>query len=199
MISIILLPIFCLCFFIKRDALKKYGAINIAIWDGKELDIGTIGIQKYLDTKKYYIFNLTGDSNTDRIKFNESEKIIRKIIKTKDSINGVKFHFEKKSQYWSFIRAVEILKAENAEFFVPYKNDIWFTNPKIKHDEKKIKTWVCGNVSNKKQINVNENNSKIEFEKIAENIKKYIVPIILYLGMVYFTFRKNKIGNKGIR
>lgn len=42
-------------------------------------------------------------------------------------------------------------------------------------------------VTNHKKI---EMDSKINWVQIIENIKKYFAPIILYLGMIYFTFKK---------
>jgi hypothetical protein len=188
LISIILLPIICILHLKSIDAFTHYGVMNIYIWDGKEENIGTKGITKFLNSKKYTIVDLTGDNNSDKTKLNIAEKNVRKLILTNDTISGIKFHFGEKSQYWAFIRVLDILAIEKAKFYVPYKNDIWFTNPKprkINKNLKHIETWDCGYKPNY----INESES-IKWSEIKAIIEKYYLPIIAYFLMLIFTIKR---------
>ncbi|UOK42154.1 MULTISPECIES: hypothetical protein [Flavobacterium] len=191
LISIILLPIMCILFLKSRDAFTQYGSITLATWDGK---IFYNEITTFLNSKKFTKVTLTGDYDSDKIKLINSKKEIQRLISTKDSINGIQFHFDEKSKYWSYVKVVEILQDENAQFYVPYKNDIWFTNPKL--PKKETKTFVCGNTVN--MICVSEK-PNFNLDIIQNIVKKYYLIIIIYLLMVYFTIRKIYSLNKGIR
>jgi uncharacterized protein YktA (UPF0223 family) len=183
LISIILLPICCILYLKSIDAFTHYGSIDLYAWNGKDFKKETI---QFLNSKKFKIINLTGDSVSDKKKLNIAQKEIKKIISTKDSIRGIKFHFEKKSEYWSYVRVIEILEIENAKVYLPYKNDIWFANPR--EPKKKIKTFVCG--TRYSTIYIDKTESKIKWQEIIEVLKKYYLPIIAYILMVFFTFKR---------
>lgn len=188
LISIILLPILCILYLKSINAFTHYGVMNFQMWDGKEENIGTKGITKFLNSKKYTIVNLTGDNNSDKIKLNIAEKNVKKFILSNGTISGIKFHFGEKSEYWTFIRVLDILAIEKAEFYVPYKNDIWFTNPKprkINKNIKHIEPLHCGYIP----IYINESES-FESSEIKELVKKYYLPIIAYFLMLIFTIKK---------
>ena len=102
---------------------------------------------------------------------------------------------KKKLEYWVFVKVLDILESEKAEFYVPYKNDIWFTNPR--QPKKKIKTFVCGTTYN--NIYIDETDSKIEYQKIIELAKTFYLSIIAFFLMLFFTFRRIVKEKKAIR
>ncbi|OAZ04127.1 hypothetical protein [Flavobacterium succinicans] len=196
LISIILLPVFCLIYLKSIDAFTNYGSIDLYRWNGKDFKKETT---QFLNSKKFKIVNLTGNIDSDRAKLNIAQKDIKKIISTKDSIKGIKFHFEKKSEYWSFIRVIEILQIEKAKVYLPYKNDIWFANPrtpKPNKNSKQIKSFVCGT---QYTIYVDETESNIKWQEIIVVLKKYYLPIIAYILMIFFTFKRIMHERKGNR
>ena len=195
LISIILLPIFCLIYLKSIDAFTQYGSIDLYTWDGKEDSIITKGLSKFLNSKKYTIVTLTGNINSDERKLNIAQKNIQKLISSKDTINGIRFHFDQKSQYWAFVKVLDILQVENAKFYVPYKNDIWFANPR--EPKKKIRTFVCGTRSS--TIYIDKTESKIKWQEIFIVLKKYYLPIITYILMIFFTFKRIMHERKGNR
>lgn len=188
LISILLLPLFCILYLKNIDAFTHYGVMNVYMWDGKETDFETKGITTFLNSKKYTIVNLTGDNNSDNRKLNIAEKNVRKLILSNDTISGIKFHFGNKSKYWTYIRVLDILAIEKAKFYVPYKNDIWFTNPKPRKIDKNLKPiepMYCGY----RPIYINESES-IKWNEIKEIVKKYYLPLIVYILMLIFTIKK---------
>ena len=178
-----MLPILCVIYLKNNDAFTNYGSIKLYTWNGKDFEPE---ITQFLNSKKFTVDNLTGNTNSDKVKLNDAEQKIKKLIISKDSINGIKFHFEKKSEYWTFVKVLDILESEKAKFYVPYKNDIWFTNPR--QPKKEIKTFVCGTPYF--SIIIDERDSKIEYQKIIELAKTYYLSIIAYFLMLFFTFRR---------
>lgn len=188
-ISILLLPILCIFYLKSNGAFIRYGSIDLHVWDGKELDIGTKGISDFLKTKKYITITLTGDEKTDKTKLRFAEQKVETIIRTKDSVLGVKFHFEKKSQYWAYIKVLDILSVNKAPFYVPYKDDIWFTNSRERKkvlSDLKIQPLDCGTREYVTYIN----NDKKERFAIKDFIMSYYPSIIIYLMMIFFAFKK---------
>jgi hypothetical protein len=183
LISIIMLPILCVIYLKNNDAFVNYGSIELETWNGKDFEPE---ITKFLNSKKFTVVTLTGNINSDKTKLNDAEQKIKRLIISKDSINGIKFHFEKKSEYWTFVKVLDILESEKARFYVPYKNDIWFTNPR--QPKKKIKTFVCGTPYFYNYID--KRDSKIEYQKIIDLAKTYYLSIIAYFLMIFFTFRR---------
>ncbi|MDJ1484133.1 hypothetical protein QNI16_26785 [Cytophagaceae bacterium YF14B1] len=74
--------------------------------------------------RNYTHITLTGDNETDKIKLDYSQIRIREIVQSKDSSNGVLFHFSDTAKYWTFVRALDICKIENISDYAPYKNDL---------------------------------------------------------------------------
>jgi hypothetical protein len=186
LISILLLPVLCGIFLKSRDAFTSYGVIPIQVWDGKDYKNE---VTHFLHSKKFTTVNLTG--NCDAIKLKKASKKIRIITLFKDSVNGVRFHFEKKSEYWSYIKVLDILQIEKAKLYVIYKNDIWFANPKEPKPNKnlkQIKLYHCSYSQN--IIETGEVTSVTIWQKISEIIKVYYLPIIAYLLMLFFSIRK---------
>ncbi|MGO4773732.1 hypothetical protein ACEN2I_18925 [Flavobacterium sp. W22_SRS_FK3] len=183
LISIILLPLFCILYLKTNNAFTNYGSLELQTWNGKDFEPE---ITNFLNTKKFSTVTLTGNISSDEAKLNIAEKEIKKLILSKDSINGIKFHFETKSEYWTFVRVLDILESKKAKFYLPYKNDIWFANPR--EPKKKIKTFICG--TKYSTFFLDERESKTKSLKIIEIVKKYYLPIIVYILMIVFTFRK---------
>jgi hypothetical protein len=98
LISIIMLPVLCIIYLNNINALTHYGAIDLFLWNGKDFKEETT---KFLNSKTFTVVNITGNLESDISKLKIAQKNVKKIISTKDSIKGIKFHFEKKAQYWS--------------------------------------------------------------------------------------------------
>jgi hypothetical protein len=209
LISIIMLPVLCIIYLKSIDAFTRYGSMDLYVWNGEDFKEE---ITIFLNSKKFKVVNLTGDSVSDKAKLNIAQKSVKQIILTKDSIKGMKFHFDKKAQYWSYIKVLDILRIANATNYILYKNDIWFANPRIPKPDKnlkkykEIKPFICisGRLQNEYLERVQneyleKNKYKIIYQKVIEFSKKYYLPIIAYVFMIFFTLRKIVNEKKGIR
>lgn len=133
-----MLPVLCILYLKSIDAFTHYNVIPLHVWNGKEFKEETT---KFLNSKKFTVVNLTGNLDSDITKLKIAQKSVKQIISTKDSVKGIKFHFEKEAQYWSYVRVLDILQIENAKTFLPYKNDIYFANPRMPKSDKNLKQY----------------------------------------------------------
>lgn len=190
LISIILLPILCILYLKNNDAITHYGVISFQTWDGKENPSnGNKGITQFLNSRKFTTVMVTGDNDADKAKLDRVQKSIRGLVLSKDTINGIKFHFGQKSEYWTYVRVLDILAIEKAKVYIPYKNVIWVVNPRIPKPNKNlkhVKHFICGYKPN----DINEEETQIKWIKIKEFVEKYYLPVIAYLLMVFFTIKK---------
>lgn len=202
-----MLPVMCIIYLKNIDAFTSYGSLQLSLWDGKDFKKG---ITFFLNSKKFTVVNLTGNLDSDIVKLKIAQKSIKQIISTKDSIKGIKFHFEKKAEYWSYIRVIDILRIENASTFLVYKDDIWFANPRMLKPDKnlkildKIEPFICisGRLQNEyleklQNEHLEKNKYKIIYQNVIAFCKKYYLPIIAYILMLFFTFKRIKDNKKG--
>lgn len=180
LISIILLPIFCVLYLKFDYDSKKLSAISLTTWDGEFFYDETIAI---LNSRKFKKVVFTGDLDSDKLKLTIAQNDIKNLILNYDTLNGIQFHFENNSQYKTYIKLLEILKEENATYYIPYKNNIWLTNPII---PKNASNFV--NCSfNPKAIDDYEQISKYDLFKTF--IKKHTYICLIYILLFYFGIR----------
>lgn len=175
----------CILYLQNIKAFTEYNAMDVWMWDGKLNTSLDSALVKHINSKKYTVVNLTGNNTSDEKKLVAAQKEVIRITASKDSINGIKFHFGKKSEYWTYVRVIDIMVMEKAKFYVNYKDDIWFANPKPEKAAKyvpPIQTLGCSyfttNYIEKDTISSIETNEPIE---------KYALPILAYFLMVFFT------------
>lgn len=194
LISIILLPVLCLINIKNNDAFKNRNSMDFRNWDGLEDTEFFKNNIAFLNTKKFTTVSLTGNNNLDSIKLKKAQKSIEALVESKDSVNGIKFHFEQKSQYWTYIRVLDIINIEQGGNYFSYKNDILFINPKppkrVKFDKnaEPLQIITCG--SGGSDPDFEEDVWGPIWQKTIEISKKYYLPIIAYILMLFFTFRR---------
>ena len=202
LISIILLPVLCLMNIKNSNPFRNSNSIGFHSMGGQESTELFKNYTTFLNTKKFTTIALTGNNISDSIKLEEAQKNIKELVKLKDSVAGIKFHFGQKSKYWAFIRVLDILYVEQCYTFFVYKDDIWATNPRpIKFDKnaEPLQIITCG--SGGFDPNFKEDIWGPIWQKTIEIGKKYYLPIIAYILMLFFTFRsiinqyKSSIGN----
>jgi hypothetical protein len=96
---------------------------------------------EYPPKRNYIDITLTGNNQDDSIKLNFSQIRLRELLRSNDSLNGIHFQFGDSSQYWSFVRALDICRIEKAKTYMPYENSLWVYH--IPPDTT-IQTFVCG-------------------------------------------------------
>ncbi len=141
-ISSIILPSLFISFSHKEIKAKSLGVIPL-FWTDANLP------KKFPETfkgefppKRHYtdIF-FTGNKKTDKINLDFAQIKIREILSANDSLNGVHFQFGDSSQYWTFVKSIDILRTEGAKTYMPLDKDLWFY---YLPPDTTIVNWICG-------------------------------------------------------
>ena len=185
LISIILLPLLCVLYLQNIKAFTQYTAMDVQIWDGTVNTSLDSALVRHVNSKKYTVVHLTGNNARDERKLVDAQKEVKRITASKDSVNGIRFHFGKKSEYWTYVRVIDIMAIEKAKFYVNYKDDIWFANPKPEKINKyalSITPLGCGygyHHRYEKEV--------LSWTEVKQNIWNYYLPIFAYILMLIFT------------
>jgi hypothetical protein len=95
-------------------------------WARKKPELFKEFYSNFPPKRKYIDINLNGNTRSDIIQLDFARVMIREILATNDTIDGVHFRFGDSSQYWTFVKAVDILRIEYASTYMPMDNDLWF-------------------------------------------------------------------------
>ncbi|MDJ1500062.1 hypothetical protein [Xanthocytophaga agilis] len=125
LISLLVLPFLLGKIYFHEKEKQNQRVMNIFWWN-PELYVKYPGFifNPFKIKRNYTHITLTGDYEIDKVKLDYSQIRIREIVQSKDSINGVFFHFSDTAKYWTFVRALDICKIENISDYAPYKNDL---------------------------------------------------------------------------
>jgi len=133
-ISLIILPIIFFIWTKKIINAKTVSVIPIVFADTNFLKKQSEIFKEYdnnFPPKRNYIdIDFTGNNRDDKTKLDFAQIRIREFVKTKDYKNGIHFSFGDSSEYWTFVKTVDILRLEGAKTFMPLDKDLWFFNLK---------------------------------------------------------------------
>ncbi|AYL94049.1 hypothetical protein [Mucilaginibacter celer] len=126
LISLLLLPVFCMVFLHQHKAFQKLKAMDVVFFSPDWNKRLPKAYQfKFPPERSYVNVNLTGNTNSDQSLLEFARIQIRTILKTKNKSVGVQIHFGKKAQYWAFVKALDICYAEDVQSYAPYQDDIY--------------------------------------------------------------------------
>lgn len=189
-ISLALLPIFCLIYLNEQKAFAPRNMMTIAVWSPEWQQALPKKFQhKFPPERKYLHINLDGKNEADdKIRLDFARLQIREMLKSRDTIGGVDFHFGNKAKYWTFVNALDICQTENILAYAPYKDDIYVINviPKKITVEK---LFICGNLSQNRSY-LWSNYPDIMIPSFNQLIISFWAPGIAFLMMLFFSLRK---------
>jgi hypothetical protein len=204
LISLVLLPLFSIVYIYKKKPFDKPHVLEISWWSkdwGKknlESNFFEVCPERY-----YQEISINDNDAENKIKFDQAQLTIKKIVTIKDTTVGVHFHFENSAKYKSFIRALDICKIEKAKIFVPYENDLWVfhyvprpvnTINEIKKSERNYPD--CGSVQLRccfVSITTEETakwERKEKMEQFVKLIKQFWLVGVLFLLLSIISIRK---------
>jgi hypothetical protein len=191
LISIVFLPLLCIWHLNRQKTFEKTGAMDVAYYYHTS-DIVQVNWFKTVPSfRKYTEIKFSGNAGEDSLRLQYARMEVRRIFNSKDSINGVHIKFTSATKYWSFVKAIEICHNENA-FSLLDNNDMWiyYASPLITEKNTDVQSFNCGTGLNRTNLMLTEE-LKAENEKYyQERIKFYLVPLILWLAMFYFSLNQ---------
>jgi len=193
LISLVLLPILCLCWLYKFEISQIKYVVNVLFWS-KEAQITTP--ESYwpesLEKKKNTFIELTGNDRKDKISLQYAQVLLSNWKAHKDDTQVLKFHFGSKAKYWAFIEAINICETMKVTAYLPYQNNIYaFWNFQPKPIQSLITPPMpCGGIISMSD-DVGQLKEPIDWLTVISNLlKDYWAPGIVFLLMTILTFQK---------
>jgi len=188
MISLVLLPLFCLGWLYYNKAFERKSFIDIAFYSPEWNRNFSNKLQFEFPPKRdYTVINLEGNNNYDRISLQYAHILLNQWKIAKDTIQGIDFHFGRKAKYWTFVEAVNICKSVGLDSYMPYKNNMyaaWYFHPKPV--EQIVPIFICGTMNN----NISTKTPTDWLAVFQIYIKDYWAPGIVFLLMAILTFQQ---------
>lgn len=144
-ISLIILPLLFISNAEKEMKEKSPGAIPLFLADinlpKKQPALFKAFNGAFPPKRDYLDLLLTGNNADDKIKLDFARIQISKILSANDGTKGLHFRFGDSSQYWTFVKAVDILRSTNAKTYMVLDKDLWFYH--FPPDPTAV-SWICG-------------------------------------------------------
>jgi hypothetical protein len=202
LISLVFLPVMCICYLIRNNIFHKYHAMTVA-WESKEslkewmkFSHKKINIETF---RNYQNLSLTGNPNHDMTEQIEMKTLIKQLIHKTDTLNGVCISFGSHTRYDEIIDVLDICyqyQAGNDRFnFVPYNNKVlmYYMAP-IKGEKMDYACLLCNDV-----LYIKPKEPFISIEKIKAGmveayklVLEYWPSIIIFMLMLGFTVYKTR-------
>ena len=134
MISLILLPVLCI-FYLDKHYYEEC-CIEIVVPEkynptrytntpkGLRFDTTLLSIPE--NRRIYTTFEFNGNDEINKIRLDSSTTLLKQIILTEDTINGVRFILGDSAKYSTFIEILDLCFTDSFPTFVPYENDVWW-------------------------------------------------------------------------
>jgi hypothetical protein len=195
-ISLVLLPVFCLVFLNQHKAFVHQYAMDVTMydpdWNAKKIP----GIYHPLfpPVRDYLDINLDGNDAANKTRLDFARLEIREILDSKDIHKGVKFHFGKTSKYWSYVQAYDICQVEDAPAYGQYRDDMYvmYVRPKVYNNEETSSRFLFNDLimlpPSPEELNQRMWDKRLQ---LIGKITKGFWPIgIAFLTMSFFAIRK---------
>lgn len=188
LISLIFLPIFCCIFILCNHGFDQIPVVSYNTFHGKLKDENSFNYNR--DFKQ---INLTGNDKSDKIILKNIQNEIHNLVKSQDTLIGIRIHFNSESKFWTLVKAVEICSIEKVKFYIPKENDIWIFNPKKKEVWDEL--FFCGVGYSRcfieeKTIFNSEEQRIILFKETIEFIKKYYTIILMFMVITILSIQQ---------
>src|SRR5690606_10881621 len=122
--SIILLPILGIWYMNKYDYFTQLRSIDFTYMDfveteqfNKELGYDVFITKEFLTQRFFKEVTLNNDKNSKNT-FKYIDQFVNDVVQTKDTINGLKIHFEEEATYNEFIEVLNVFNERQAEMYI---------------------------------------------------------------------------------
>lgn len=126
LISLLLLPAFCLMFLYQHKAFNKLTALDIA-YISPDWNRGMPKAYQFRfpPERSYIDVNFSGNALSDQSLLEFARIEIKSLIRAKNKTLGIHFHFGSKAKYQTFVSAIDMCYAEDDISWIPYQDDMY--------------------------------------------------------------------------
>jgi hypothetical protein len=126
MISLLLLPVFCLMFLHQHKAFTKLNGMSVVFMDDDWNRKLPAKYQfRFQDARSYIAVNFSGNTASDRSLLDFARSEIKTLIRTQNKTLGIRFHFNSKTQYQTFVSAIDMCSVDDGISWASYHDDIY--------------------------------------------------------------------------
>lgn len=122
--TVLFLPLLFVFYLYSIDYFNSQNAIDVILWDNDENKKPPLYPPKYGD-REYSVINIIGDIKQDNTQLGYARQEMRKIVRTKDTVRGIRFVFGNKAKYQYLIKAIDICNEEKPTIYSIEGNNIW--------------------------------------------------------------------------
>ena len=203
-ISIILLPILGIWYMNKHNYFQQLSAHSFTAIDFAEIErineeYEYVTISNEFEKRIYKEVTLNHDKNAE-ITFKYIDQFVDNVIQTRDTINGLKIHFEKNATYNEFIEVLNIFSERGAQMYLLDNNTMYFVGRDWKPpspddlDIEDIIVMTCGVPFTE------EAEPKFNLQQFVQNLKSQFLQnkiiysayfIFVFVALTYLIKRKN--------
>ncbi len=195
LISLVLLPVMCICYLISNNTFHKYRIMSIA-WASKEninREISRPGKWWFnVETfRKYRILNLTGNAKNDAVVLDSLKILLERLTAKKDTVNGINVSFSNKIQYYELVDALDICFADKDEqlAFAPMANKILIAHMSpVKYDS----VGLTQDIVLFTDVIYSKPTISDIFIKASKILIEFWPSVLAFILMIYFTINKRK-------
>jgi ribosomal protein S26 len=189
-ISLVLLPVFCLVFLNQHKAFVRQGAMDVTMWPPYGIKNLPKKYQvKFPPDRNYLAINLNGTDADDKVRLDYARLEVKKMLSDKDTAKGVNFHFGNHTKYWTYVNAIDICQTEGVQTYGITQDDIYALYVKPEIYDKPQYTFICG-MGYRNQEMRNREKREERLQAINKKIKDYWPLGIPFLIMSFFAIRK---------
>lgn len=192
LISLVLLPLLCLCWLYQLEISQIKYAINILFWSADaKITTPKAYWPESLEKKKKTNISLTGNDRNDKISLHYAQALLSNWKTNKDDTQILKFHFSSKAKYWAFVEAINVCETINVTAYIPYQDNMYvFWNFHHKPIQNLVTTPMpCGVVL--MSGDVGQIKEHIDWLTVFSSLlKDYWAPGIVFILMTVLTIRK---------
>lgn len=189
MISLVFIPLLCLYYFYKNDVFKEFRCFQVIGFVEKDKFINEYKIPTL---RKYKELNFNNSLVFENGILNKLQADLRQLKKKNDTINGIKIHFGKKTDYAVFVKVLDLFAIEDIPTYFIYKDDIWVLVPPTrklnvgKINNKPIQMYICisGRMSKEDKLRQKEQIEREKFQLRVSFFKKHWMLFLAYFGIV---------------
>lgn len=204
--SIILLPVLGIWYMNKYDYFQKLSAHDfnyidfnsVREWRKKDF----IYPAYEYDKRVYKELTLNGNYRDSQKTFNYIDQFVNDIIQNKDTINGLKVHFDKKSTYNEFIHLLNIFEKRGAEMYLLDNNTMYFVGKdwspieESEIDFDNLVHFTCGsgyyNERDEQTFNIRKELNNLKFHFLQNKVIYSAYFLFFIFAVVSFTIRYKK-------
>lgn len=200
LISLVFLPLLCICYLISNNSFQEYRAMDIMWLPKKELNAHDSQYGRKFDVetfRKYSLINITGNEKADALAFSRLRSSFNQLAAKNDTTNGIKLSFGIHATYGELVSALDFCLQDDEDqglFFAPTESGIFIGRNGI------AKSLIAppGNLDND-VVYYKPKQPFISFEKINSGLiylykilKEYWPSVLAFILMLSFIILKKR-------